>query len=114
MWITGTGRPTTGAFLVANSWGTNWGVTNSSGAGTKGFFWVAYKMFSEATFGPTVYYADDRPHYRPKLYVAAGINHPSRDALRLRGKITGSRPGTRRKSFTTTEGRSRWRTPAGS
>ena len=79
-----------GAFLVANSWGTTWGVTNSSGAGTKGYFWVAYTMFTEATFGPTVYYADDRPHYRSKLYAAVGINHPDRNMLRLRGKITGA------------------------
>jgi C1A family cysteine protease len=45
-----------GAFLVANSWGTWWGVPNSTGVGDAGFFWVAYDMFLAGTFGPLVCY----------------------------------------------------------
>jgi len=78
-----------GAFLAANSWGEWWGVTNSGGAGSKGFFWVAYTVFAEGDFGPHVYYNDDRPDYRPKLYAVVGLNHPERWDIRLRGSIGG-------------------------
>jgi hypothetical protein len=78
-----------GAFLAANSWGEWWGVTNSGGSGAKGFFWVAYSMFAEGDFGPAVYYNDDRPDYRPKLYAVVGLNHPERWDIRLRGSIGG-------------------------
>ena len=78
-----------GAFLAANSWGEWWGVANSGGSGSKGFFWVAYTMFAEGDFGPDVYYNDDRPDYRPKLYAVVGLNHPERWDVRLRGSIGG-------------------------
>jgi len=79
-----------GAFLAVNSWGEWWGVTNTSGVGSKGFFWVAYSMFAEGKFGPDVYYNDDRPDYRPKLYAVVGLNHPERWDVRLRGSIGGA------------------------
>ncbi|NIR02552.1 MAG: hypothetical protein GTN78_20525, partial [Gemmatimonadales bacterium] len=60
-----------GAFLLANSWGATWGVQNSTGVGTRGFFWVAYEMFTEGTFGPYAYYNTDRDDYRPDLYAVA-------------------------------------------
>jgi parallel beta-helix repeat protein len=80
-----------GAFLVANSWGPYWGMHNSTGTGLWGFFWVAYAMFKEGTFGGPygakgashIYYTDDRPLYRPTVYAVAGINHSQRGDLRL-------------------------------
>jgi hypothetical protein len=97
-----------GAFLIANSEGQNWGWYNSTGTGTRGFLWVAYTMFPEGEMGwydpppeewdgcdpcvdnppyPEVYYHDDRPHYRPRLYAAAGINHNSRNLLTFSGGV---------------------------
>ncbi len=76
-----------GAFLVANSWGTGWGVRNSTGLGSKGYFWIAYTMFLDGTlwyYGDhNVYYNDDRPHYRPTFYAVVGVNHASRQQLSL-------------------------------
>ncbi len=36
-----------GAFLLANSWGPDWGVQNSTGIGTNGFFWAAYELVAD-------------------------------------------------------------------
>jgi len=77
-----------GAFLLANSWGNGWGVVNSTGSGSKGFFWVAYDMFLRSTFGPGAYYNSDRDHYRPRLYASVGINHSQRGQVRLRAGLT--------------------------
>jgi hypothetical protein len=98
-----------GAFLIANSEGPDWGWYNSTGedgGGTKGFIWVAYQMFVDGEFGrydnddnpytdpcydnpdyPEVYYHDDRPHYRPRLYACAGINHNARNLLTYSGGV---------------------------
>ena len=81
------GQTHNGAFLVANSWGEWWGVTNTAAKG--GFFWVAYSMFAELEFGPDVYYNDDREDYRPQLYAVVGINHAERWDVRLRGSVGG-------------------------
>jgi parallel beta-helix repeat protein len=72
-----------GAFLLANSWGTGWGVPNSTGAGTKGFFWAAYRMFPEWTFGPHAFFTYDRDDYRPTVYAVVGVNHAERGHVRL-------------------------------
>ena len=76
-----------GAFLIANSWDNDWGVPNSTGIGGSGFFWVAYEMFLEGTFGPWAYYTSDRPDYRPLLYGVVGLNHPERWDLELYGGV---------------------------
>ncbi|MBU0640299.1 MAG: hypothetical protein KKB50_15645 [Planctomycetes bacterium] len=95
-----------GAFLIANSSGPDWGWYNSTGKSTKGFLWVAYAMFLEGQFGrydnddnpyvdpcfdnpehPEVYFHDDRPRYRPRLYAAVGINHNARSLLTFSGGI---------------------------
>ncbi len=71
-----------GAFLCANSWGKGWGIYNTSGK-TKGYYWVAYSIFSELAvqFGPYVYFNSDRYQYTPRLYAATGINHADRGKL---------------------------------
>jgi len=76
-----------GAFLVANSWGPGWGWYNSTGSGSKGFFWVAYQMFLDWDFGPSVYYNDDRPDYVPTFYAVTGINHELRARVLYSGGI---------------------------
>jgi len=76
-----------GAFLVANSWGSTWGWYNSTETGSRGFFWVAYRMFLEGTFGPSAYYNDDRPQYGPTLYAVAGLNHDQRGRITYGGGI---------------------------
>jgi hypothetical protein len=93
-----------GAFLIANSEGPDWGWYNSTETGDKGFIWIAYTMFLEGEFGwydydlpvspcfdnapyPEVYYHDDRPHYRPRLYAAAGLGHEARNLLTFSGGV---------------------------
>lgn len=75
-----------GAFLIANSWGTWWGVRNTTGAGTYGFGWIAYTAFTDGTLGPggsEVYFNDDRADYRPSIYAVVGVNHATREDLSL-------------------------------
>lgn len=100
------GKRYSGAFLIANSEGPDWGSYNSTGKGTRGFLWVAYNMFLEGTFGlydndtnphkdrcydnpdyPTIYFHDDRPDYLPALYAIVGVNHPQRNVIRLCGGL---------------------------
>jgi hypothetical protein len=99
-----------GALLIVNSEGPNWGWYNSTGTGSKGFFWIAYTMFLERQFGyydddwpwvdpcydngtdPEAYYNDDRPHYRPTLYAVAGINHAKRNTLIFTGGVGPTSP----------------------
>lgn len=66
-----------GALLIANSWGQDWGVTNLLGA--KGYMWVAYSYFKadNDSFGKA-WFISDRDNYRPRLYAATGMNHPVR------------------------------------
>jgi len=74
-----------GAFLLANSWGTWWGTTNSGGT-DKGYLWIAYDYFKEDNqcFG-VAYFNDDRPNYRPLAYALVGVDHPHRGRLVLSG-----------------------------
>lgn len=78
-----------GAFLLANSWGGNWGTYNTGSA--KGFLWVAYDYFKTGSTGDghyvfgTAYFNTDRAQYRSKLYAAAGLNHSRRGYLTFLG-----------------------------
>lgn len=100
------GQVRSGAFLIANSEGPKWGTTNSTGEGTRGFIWIAYSMFLDGEFGrydnddnphkdpcydnpsyPTVYFHEDRPHYRPSLFAVVGVNQNKRNLLALTGGI---------------------------
>ncbi|MCX7046542.1 MAG: hypothetical protein NTX50_13785 [Candidatus Sumerlaeota bacterium] len=75
-----------GAFLIANSWGT-WGVWNPSHT-LQGFLWVAYKYFKNTSgcFG-VAFYNDDLPRYRPRLYAVSGLNHTQRGYVTFRGAV---------------------------
>jgi C1A family cysteine protease len=77
-----------GAFLIANSWGSGWGVPNTAGGSSKGFMWVAYEFFKagNACFG-IAYYNSDRPDYRPTLYAVSGLNHTQRGNVGYRGGV---------------------------
>jgi hypothetical protein len=98
------GQLHSGAFLIVNSEGPDWGWYNSTETGDRGFIWIAYTMLLEQEFGwydydlevspcfdnapyPEVYYHDDRPHYRPRLYAAAGIVHEARNLLTFSGGV---------------------------
>ena len=76
-----------GAFLVVNSWGNNWGAANSSGT-DHGFLWVAYDyaVLPAGNFKVSLF-NDDRDHYRPRLYAAAGLSHPERAHLAYSGGL---------------------------
>jgi C1A family cysteine protease len=76
----------TGAFLVANSWGTWWGASNT--VGQRGYMWVAYSLFTNYNgyFG-VAYYNSDRTNYVPRLYAVSGLNHAKRSYVRYRGGI---------------------------
>jgi len=78
-----------GALLMANSWGPDWGVQNSAGAGGKGFFWVAYAALLEHPEGlwEHAWFCTDRPHYRPLLYCVFGMNHAHRGQVMVWGRL---------------------------
>ena len=97
-YVDGAGITHAGALLVANSWGPTWGVSNTGGGTTKGFFWVAYDLLPDTGLmtgfwymGDTnVIYAEDRPHYRPAVYVVSGANQATRGKAALQGGLSNS------------------------
>lgn len=66
-----------GAFLVANSWGSWWGTKNTTNK--NGFMWVAYDYIlnNQYVFGEA-YINQDRPNYRPQLFVQGSLLHTQR------------------------------------
>ena len=76
-YVDATGQTRHGAFLVANSASPLWGVTNTAGGASNGFFWVAYD-YAKAHFNSTMT-ADDRPRYRPRLYAAGQFASSARN-----------------------------------
>ncbi|MCK9266087.1 FG-GAP-like repeat-containing protein [bacterium] len=69
------GKEKKGAFLLVNSWGTDWGVEELT-MGTKGFIWIAYDFFlSKKNGDPDALIMIDRIDYKPKLFATIGINH---------------------------------------
>ncbi|MFO8110654.1 MAG: C1 family peptidase [Thermoplasmata archaeon] len=64
----------TGAFRVANSWGTGWGDS--------GYYWLTYDAFLEIGGKDLLYltYMDDIPNYKPSLLATWQFNGaPTRD-----------------------------------
>lgn len=89
-----------GAFLVANSWGTSWGVPNSTETGSGGFFWVAYEYVKAANGAfDQAFFNTDRPHYRPHLYAVAALEHTQRGFVAYRGGIQSVLGGTLRSYY---------------
>jgi len=77
-----------GAFLIANSWGSTWGIYNSTGAGSKGFMWVSYDYAKAANnCFDAAFYNDDRDNYRSRLYAVAGLNHAKRGYVTYSGGV---------------------------
>ena len=77
-----------GAFLLANSWGPNWGTYNSAGAGSRGFMWVSYDYVKALNYClDEAYYNDDRNRYRPLLYAVAGLRHAKRGQVTYQGGV---------------------------
>ncbi|MDX2175110.1 MAG: FG-GAP-like repeat-containing protein [Candidatus Sumerlaeia bacterium] len=67
-----------GAFLIVNSWGTNWGVSVPESDGERGYIWVAYDYFQNslgATYWP-FYVLNDRHAYTPQAFVELSFSHP--------------------------------------
>ncbi len=77
-----------GAFLVVNSWSSGWGTFNSTGAGGKGFMWVAYDFaIADDRCYDYVEYINDLDNYRPRVYACAGLNHNQRARLTYKGGV---------------------------
>lgn len=61
------GENRSGAWLVANQWGTNWGVTAEPG-GTAGYMWIAYDLMGSGIV------LEDRIGYEPKDFFVYTIH----------------------------------------
>lgn len=75
-----------GAFLIANSAGPDFGIPNTAGGPTKGYFWMAYDFVRSSNIR-FVMYNLDRPRYRPRLYAAAALAGAKRQHGELVGQI---------------------------
>ncbi|HBF34649.1 TPA: hypothetical protein DDW35_08790, partial [Candidatus Sumerlaeota bacterium] len=82
---TNNGTTKYGAFLIANSWGQSWGTYNTSGTGSKGYFWVAYDYIKSSGNFAYAYYNTDREQYRPSVYALTAISASNRSALTYTG-----------------------------
>jgi len=65
-----------GAFLLANSWGTDWGVEEPH-LGTRGFFWLSYDYVQHDSF-QQAWVMTDRIGYVPTVFAVCGVNHSKR------------------------------------
>ena len=73
--------PQTGAFLVANSWGTSWGIIPGGGLTTKGFMWISYTYLRDNSTYQEAYTISDRTAYTPTLIGKFGLYHQFRGSL---------------------------------
>lgn len=76
----GTGQKS-GAFLIVNSWGANWGVSVPE-IGTKGFLWMSYDYFKTKTNG-LAWVMTDRTNYTPDVIATVGFDHTMRQDLEV-------------------------------
>jgi len=70
-----------GAFKIVNSWGSSWGILDSSAA-SKGFMWIAYTYMRDKSTQE----ADtmvDRTAYQPTVYGTFGLDHAKRGDLNI-------------------------------
>ena len=71
-----------GAFLVINSWGTDWGIDPSTaGIHTAGFIWMSYDYVKNDSGYQKAYVMTDRTGYTPTTFGVFGLNHPARGDL---------------------------------
>jgi C1A family cysteine protease len=80
-----------GAFLVANSWGSSWGATNTNG--DTGYMWVAYDYIKSTGNFAIAYHNVDREKYRPLVYALTAIDCTNRSAITYSGGL-GSNPAS--------------------
>ncbi|WP_284615181.1 hypothetical protein [Aquabacterium humicola] len=69
-YVDASGQNRRGALLMANSASPQWGVPNTAGGTSNGFFWVAYD-YARAHIDAVT--AEDRARYRPRLYAAGQL-----------------------------------------
>ena len=83
------GTVSSGAFLLVNQWGTNWGVSVSTPINgyslntSSGFIWMSYsyiKNLYSAGF-PYAYVMTDRNGYTPTTFGKFALNHSARGCL---------------------------------
>ena len=70
---------------MANSATPDWGIPNTAGGQSKGFFWMAYDYARANLYEVT--YNSDRSSYRPRLYGTANVAATDRRYGRLFGGI---------------------------
>lgn len=74
-----TGGTRRGALLLVNSWGTTWGVEETS-AGTRGFMWLAYDAVLAGQLGGEVYVMVSRGEdYQPGLLATLRLEDADGD-----------------------------------
>ncbi|TVQ41636.1 MAG: hypothetical protein EA370_01520 [Wenzhouxiangella sp.] len=72
------GQHQQGAFLIVNSWGTDWGVVEP-GAGTGGFAWFGYEYFKSRAWSVMSMTIPDEPP--PELVAVFTHNHPKAERI---------------------------------
>ncbi|MGA2090392.1 MAG: C1 family peptidase, partial [Endomicrobiales bacterium] len=79
---TGSGQQETGAFLLVNSWGTDWGITEPrTGIATAGFIWISYDYVQNLSTYKEAYVMTDRSGYTPTTFGTFTLTHPDRGDL---------------------------------
>ncbi|MEI7527297.1 MAG: C1 family peptidase [Elusimicrobiota bacterium] len=76
------GRPGRGAFLLVNSWGTDYGIKDPD-VGTGGFIWVSYSYVRDNAADPNAYVMVDREAYQPTAFATVGVSHPKDACLNI-------------------------------
>lgn len=69
------GIPSTGAFLLVNSWGQDWGCVLPQVA-TRGFIWISYDYFQTSGMLASTSVMLDRPSTEDRNFVQLTVAHP--------------------------------------
>jgi C1A family cysteine protease len=83
-----THKQESGAFLLINQWGTDWGINISTGpmgyavdTSTGGFIWMSYNYLQNLSVYKEAYVVTDRTAYSPTTFGTFTLDHPSRGCL---------------------------------